>query len=117
MAAAKLKLLIEQGATFIKVLTWKTGSPAMPVDVTGYTAHMQIRSSVDTEEVLADLSTENGGIVMGGDTGSITLTIPATQTAGFTWNGGVYDLEITSPDGIVRRLVYGTVTVSKEITR
>lgn len=36
MAAAKLKLVVEQGATFEKVITWKAGTPAVPVSGTGY---------------------------------------------------------------------------------
>ena len=45
------------------------------------------------------------------------IAITATATAAITWTTGVYDLEIVFPSGDVRRLVYGTVTVSPEVTR
>jgi hypothetical protein len=117
MAAAKLKLLIEQGATFSKVLTWKAGTPAVPVDLTGCTARMQIRSEITSPTPLTTLTTENGGIELGGVAGTITLIITPTATAAFTWTAGVYDLEIILSPTDIRRLVYGTVTVSPEVTR
>lgn len=117
MAAAKLKLLVEQGATFRKTLTWKAGTPAVPVDLTGCTARLQFRSEVTAAAPLVTLTTENNGIVLGGVLGTIELVITATATAGFTWTSAVYDLEIVFATGDVRRLIYGAVTVSPEVTR
>lgn len=117
MAAAKLKLLVEQGATFRKTLTWKAGAPAVPVDLTGCTARLQFRSEIAAATPLVTLTTENGGIVLGGVLGTIELIITAAVTAAFTWTAAVYDLEIVFTSGDVRRLVYGTVTVSPEVTR
>ena len=117
MAAAKLKLMIEQGATFRKVLTWKSGTPAAAVDLTGCTARMQMRAEIDSATPLVSLTTENGGIALGGVAGTIELLITATATAAFTWTSAVYDLEIILANGDVRRLVYGLVTVSPEVTR
>lgn len=117
MAAAKLKLMIEQGATFRKVLTWKAGTPPTPVDLTGCTARMQMRGTITDAVPLITLTTENGGIVLGGVAGTIELVITATVTAAITWAAAVYDLEIVFPSGDVRRLVYGPVTVSLEVTR
>lgn len=117
MAAAKLKLLVEQGATFRKTLTWKTGTPAAPVDLTGCTARMHIRAEVGATTTLAELTTENGGITLGGAAGTIVLLITATQTSQFAWVDGVYDLEVVFADTTVRRLIYGAVTTSPEVTR
>ena len=117
MAAAKLKLLIEQGATFRKLLTWKAGTPQVPVDLTGCTARMQLRTEIGASVPLVTLTTENGGIVLGGVAGTIELIITAASTAGFTWTTAVYDLEVVMANGDVRRLVYGPVTVSLEVTR
>jgi hypothetical protein len=117
MAAAKLKLVIEQGATFRKVLTWKAGTPAVAVNLTGATARMQIRTELTSAAPLVTLTTENGGIALGGIAGTITLTILPAATALFAWTAGVYDLEIALTPTDVYRLVYGTVTVSPEVTR
>lgn len=117
MAAAKLKLVIEQGATFRKTLTWKAGTPSVAVDLTGCTARMHIRSEIASPTPLVTLTTENGGITLGGVAGTIVLLIAATATAAFAWEAGVYDLEIILANGDVRRLVYGPVSVSPEVTR
>lgn len=117
MAAAKLKLLIEQGATFEKVISWKAGTPALPVNLTGCTARTHVRNEIADETTLLVLTTENGGITLGGVLGTITLALSATATAALTWTTGVYDLEIVYADGKIRRLLAGTVNVSPEVTR
>jgi hypothetical protein len=117
MAAAKLKLTIEQGATFRKTLTWKAGTPAVPVDLTGCTARMQIRSEITSATILVTLTTENGGIILGGAAGTIELFIDPVATAAITWTAGVYDLEVVFSLTDVRRLLYGVVAVSPEVTR
>jgi hypothetical protein len=117
MAAFKLNLKIDQGATFQKIVTWKTGTPAAPVDLTGCTARMQIRARLTDALALLTLTTENGGIALGGDTGTITMTITAAATTLLTWASGVYDLEIIFANGTIRRLLYGSVSVSPEVTR
>lgn len=117
MAAFKLSLKIDQGATFTKVVTWKTGKPPVPVDLTGATARMQIRATLEAPEVLLELTTTNGGITLGGVDGTVTLRIEATATAALTWRTGVYDLEVEFADHTVRRLLSGGVSVSPEVTR
>jgi len=115
MAAFKVKLVIDQGSTFRKRLTWKAGT--VPVDLTGCTARMQIRSEVASPDVLASLTTENGGITLGGVAGTIDLYISSVATTLFTWEEGVYDIEFVMGNGDVARKIVGTVKVSLEVTR
>ena len=113
----KRKLTILQGATFRKRWTWKPGG--VPMDFTGCKARMQVRAEIGSTVVLLELTTENGGIVLGAEPGTIDLYISAIDTAVITWENGVFDLEIqyaAGPDE-VDRLIYGTVTVSREVTR
>lgn len=113
----KRKLTILQGATFRKRWTWKPGG--VPMDFTGCKARMQVRTDIDGATVLLDLTTENGGIVLGAEPGTIDLYIGATDTSAIAWEGGVFDLEIehsASPDE-VDRLISGSVAVSREVTR
>lgn len=107
---------IYQGATFSRILTWKDGNED-PVDITGFTARMQIRESVDAADPFLSLTTENGGIALGGAAGTITLTISSTGTAALSQSSGVYDLEMIDGDGIVSRLLEGSVLISREVTR
>lgn len=118
MAALFTKaLLINQGATLRESWVWSAGDPAIPVNLIGCTARMQIRLNNKATTVMANLTTENGGIILGGATGSVTLLINAVATDKFSWETGVYDVEVAFPDGIVTRLTEGTVTVSSGVTR
>lgn len=117
MAAFKVPLKIDQGATFRKSVTWKAGTPVTPVDLTGCIARMHVRSEVKSPIVLLDLTTVNGGITLGGAAGTVEIYLSDEQTTAITWTTGVYDLEVEFSNGEVRRLLYGSVTVSPEVTR
>lgn len=117
MAAFKLPLKIDQGATFNQIVTWKTGTPPAVVNLTGCTARMQVRGKLTDTAVLLDLTTANGGIVLGGVAGTVTIKLSAAQTTAIAWKAAVYDLEIIFADGTVRRLLSGSTTVSPEVTR
>lgn len=108
---------IDQGATYNETVTWKSGKPSVPVDLTGCTAKMQVRLKLDTPTTLLELTTENGGIVLGGIMGTITRYISDENTSLITWKTGVYDLKIMYPDGTTVRKISGTVTVSMGVTR
>ena len=114
---AKLKLKIIQGATFRKALVWLAPDKKTPIDLTGCTARMQVRSEIESPTVLLELTTENGGIVIDGPAGKLTLRISPTATAAITWESGVWDLEVVHPSGDVTRLVQGSISVSREVTR
>jgi hypothetical protein len=117
-------LCIQQGATYSRIFTWLQdgscgcGLPVgangpLPVNLTGYSASMQIRPYALSTTIFYDASSD---IVLGGLFGTITLTIDATDTEGFTWWQGVYDLLMTSAGGQVTRLLSGTVTISPGVT-
>jgi hypothetical protein len=116
MAAGKLDLFVEQGATFTYTLTL-TDDVGAPVNLTGYTARMQMRRAVQATPALISLTTENGRITITPLTGVITLTIEAAATASLNFQTAVYDLEIQSAGGIVTRVLQGNVALSKEVTR
>lgn len=116
MSAGYLDLYIEQGATYNQPIVWKDSS-GVAVNLTGYTARMQVRKTISATTPIITLTTENGRITLGGANGTITLNITATDTAALEQFAGVYDLELQSYSGFVTRLLEGQVTVSKEVTR
>lgn len=116
-APLKYDITIYQGSTFRLPLTWKTGDPATPVDLTGCTARMQIRADVKAPKALITLTTENGGITLGGAAGTVEIIVTPTQSKDVELSGGVYDLEIVFAPDIVRRLLEGSVEVLPEVTR
>lgn len=88
-----------------------------PVDLTDYTARMQVRESSESSVVLLELTTENGGLDVEPH-GSVTLLLTEAQTtAAVAWGAAVYDIELVSPSGDVTRLCKGPVTVDPNTTR
>lgn len=116
MAAANYDILIEQGATFRLQILYKD-SNGVAVNLTGYTARMQVRQKYSSPDALLTLTTENGGIALGGAAGTVTVTAAASLTDDITATCGVYDLELQSGGGIVTRLVEGNVNITPEVTR
>lgn len=111
-------IIADQGATFSYTVTWKD-SKRTPINVTGYTARMHVRSSKTASTTILVLTTENGRISVSSPTnGEFTLTVSATDMAAILEDRYVYDLEIIAPiTGIVTRLIYGNFVVRAEITR
>lgn len=87
-----------------------------PVNLTGYTARMQIRETVESTTTLVSL-TELSGITLGGTAGTIAIVISATATALLDFDSAVYDLEVVSAGGVVTPVAYGNVYLNDEVTR
>lgn len=86
-----------------------------PHDMASYTARMQIKDRVGGTE-LQLFSTTDSTITIDDSNKTITMSVDATDTADYTWEKGVYDLELVSPGGVVTALFHGKVTVVPEVT-
>ena len=129
MQAGVYDIHIDQGADWSLNLTWKDGT-GTPVNLTGYTARLQIRKSYDASTTKLSLTSSGGGIVLGGSGGTVAITATKTQTTAIAldylslfWNDDkqaqrmVYDLEMESSGGVVTRLLQGAAFVYPEVTR
>lgn len=109
---AKGKLAAWRGGTFRHRFTMYTGlvNASPKRDFTDHTAVCVISDSGGT--ALKTLTTENGGITLGGVNGTIDLFISAADTVAFDWEEAIFDLKVTdtSTDD-VDPLVYGDFTV------
>jgi hypothetical protein len=106
-------IICPQGATFDRTFTLTIDGT--PQNLTSYTAAMQVRESVNATSTLVNLTTENGGITLGGSSGTITVTISAISSANFLPGIYLYDLELYS-QSTTTRLLQGSFTVTGEIT-
>ena len=89
-----------------------------PVNLTGYTSALQLRSLPNDATAALTLTTENGGIAITALTGTIAVSATAAQTRAIDEGYYYYDLEITqTATGIVTRVAQGQILVSAEITR
>lgn len=87
-----------------------------PVNLTGYTAALQLRSLPSDPTAVLSLTTASG-ITITALTGQIDIHATAAQTTNIDEGTYYYDLEITSVGGIVTRIAQGQVVVSAEVTR
>ena len=115
--AVTYNTVIDQGADWYINFTYE--NPAgTPVNLTGYTAALQIRTSPLAATAVLSLTSPSGGITITGATGLIACHATAVQTAAIINGRYAYDIEITAPStGIITRLVQGTVDVSAQVTR
>ena len=120
---AEADICIFQGATFSQTLIWEVGDPPAPVDLTGYSAKLQVRSSHKSKAVIIELSTGNSRISLGTgenmSTGAINLFISAADTSELSVCEevkAVYDIEMTS-GYTVSRILQGNVIIVPEVTK
>lgn len=124
MSAAKLSLLVEQGATFSRVFQLREGDAySAPVDLTGYAARAQVRADARSTAVML---TPTVSVASPGTLGRISFTITDAQSSALALSGanadevttGVWDLEIYSVStGVVLRVLSGPIMFSPEVTR
>jgi hypothetical protein len=110
-------ICIFKGGTFNQTLFYETGEPSSPVDLSGYTAKMQVRSKPESKAVILELSTSNGRIVLNETTGSIRLFVAATDTENLSsCKDAVYDLFLYN--GATKTPVLkGNVIISETVTK
>lgn len=84
-----------------------------PVDLSGYTAKMQIRDL--SGNLLIELSTENGRITIDNADKTIERSITAADTSALTAERATYDLEMIQGAYVVK-IDSGTIEIVNEVT-
>jgi len=107
--AAKINIVIDQGATFNTTYTIHNISDE-PIDFTGYTANSQIRKTYSSSSAY----TFNVGL---NSNGQVTLSMGAATTGSIVAGRYVYDVEVEDLTGVRSRIVEGIVTVTPQVTR
>lgn len=114
--ASTVNITIEQGEDFNFSFSY-TDLTGVPIDLTGATASMMIRADLDSVPAVT-LTTANGRISWEPATGIFTIRIPAAETLRMALeDGGVHDLFIKASDGMVEKLITGTTTFIRAVTR
>lgn len=108
--AIKANLVIDQGTTFNATIDL-TSSDGLVYDLTGHTVSSQIRKNYASSTAIAFVASHNDA------GGKITLRLSPAVTSMMEPGRYLYDVEITSSEGEVSRVVEGVVTVTPGITR
>ena len=112
MIPVRKPLTVQAGTTFEFVIRFKDRFRNI-IDLTGYTALMHIREKAESATTLAVLSTENGGIIITGNLGKVTLLMPNVDIS-----SGVYDLLLIAPSGKkYKPIKTSSFTVETGVTR
>lgn len=112
--AGKYKIRAKQGATLRRRFSPSTDGEAWVF--TGYAARMQVRTSVDSDDVVLEATTEDGGFSFP-TVNQIDLFISAEALAGVAAGPYVYDIELVAPGGDVVDFLEGAFVVKAEVTR
>lgn len=115
MAAIQQDITLSNGRTFTLAVVCVEEDPTTHElnvrDLTGWTGAMQIRATADATVVLAEAD-----VTIAVVSGTVTATIPDTDTDTMTWRSGVYDLIIT--DGTeTDTLAEGAARFKRSVTR
>ncbi len=106
---------MDQGSVWDLEITYQDPN-GTPINLTGFTAKMQLRKEYNSTIADLTLTTGGGGIVITGATGKIDISASAAQTAVLDPTYYVYDLELTSGTNI-SRLIQGQITVAEQVTQ
>lgn len=128
-------ITIVEGGTFNSTFQWKTGLPALPVDLTGYTAVGTVRAKKADDVPLLAIPNQVGPWVADGDTGIYIyangsppddqgkwrIYLKDSETAGMCAAHkdiiGVYDMFLSNPEGEAVLQMYGIATIIAAVTR
>lgn len=126
MRAGIYNITCEQGSTFSRILEIEqpdliadpTGETFIPFNLENYSGRMQVRRTIDSSNILVELTTENGGLEINPaeETNVIRIYMDDSVTASIN-SSGVYDIEIEDVAGNVSRILQGSFTLSPEVTR
>jgi len=112
--AAKLDMVVEQGATFPKTFSWKDENGII-IDLSPYALYMTIRPYKGSSIIIANSLLGDIEITKLEDVGYFEIRISSDVTANFDFTRAVYDIE-AHRGRIVYRLVEGDLLLSKEAT-
>lgn len=110
-------LVVPQGTSWSRRFEFLDASGEL-VDLTadGWSAKAQLRSRKAAPEPLYTWDSAAANLDLTVD-GEVVLTLEPEETASWLFRRGVWDLEVTDPDGVVTRLAEGRLRVTREVTR
>lgn len=119
MTPGLVNFVCPQGSTFKRTLTYTLDNT--PIDLSGYSARLQVREAYYSTEPILSLATGSGlavgGLSISGSAGVINIYIDNTTTSNLPTGNHVYDLEIINTLEEVDRLIEGSWIVTPEVTR
>lgn len=119
MPAYSYDITIERGAAFDFVFIVKDKDTGLALDLTGYGVLMKVRKTIDDASVILEISTANGGAVVTGAQGKVTMHVDASDTLELGVDYGVYDVFLIPATGAdyQTRYLEGSVSLPMVVSR
>lgn len=116
MITPLINIEVEEDTDFNLELDYVDPSTGLPIDITSYSAELYIERAMGDNGSIITLLSSAGQIVIGGTSGVVSFTIPASATKGMGQFLGFYNLFLINPTGTVRtKLTKGFFTVSQSV--
>jgi len=109
----RYNITVINGTTFTLAPIWNISNLA--VNLTGYTADMQVRDV--SNNLITELSTANGRAVISPGLGQVTFTLTAAQTNALTPGNYTYAINYTDTAGNVYQILAGAFTVTASVVQ
>jgi hypothetical protein len=113
--ASFVDIEVDQGVSKTILFQWFDGSTNLPVDMTGFSALMQIRKAYGDPVVLLELSTTNNKLDLSGGTGTVVIVLAPSDTATMQDYSCVYELVLTRPDNTKLSFLKGKFTLLQNV--
>jgi hypothetical protein len=104
----RYNISVVKGTTFALAPQWLINN--LPVDLTGYSADMQVRDV--SNNLIVELSTANTKITLTPTQGIVNLLLTATQTSALAVGNYTYGLNLTDSAGNVYQILTGNFIIS-----
>lgn len=114
MTAAKWNVVTQTNEALSLSLVWAVDG--VPVNLTGYSAALQVRASAEALDSSLSL-TEASGLTLGGAAGSVGVYASAAQVGALGPGVFAYDLVLTSGGGVSTALLAGDFIVRQGVSR
>jgi len=88
----------------------------IPTNLTGYTGRCVIRRNWYDTDVIHEMTTSNGGMILTVADGGIQLLIPKAVTATFGFRTAWYDVDLTTAGGYEHRVFKGPISLEREVS-
>jgi hypothetical protein len=123
--SSEYNITLIEGSTFDRVVTLTDQASSAAIDISGATITAKIKPDYASTTTLATFTCS---LVNDGTDGKFRMYMSAQTTAALTdnWEGaqksrdvpryGVYDLKISWDTDTVKQYLYGTVTLSREVS-
>ncbi len=110
----KVDLCVLQGEDFEYKFDAILDSNLDPVDISTYSANLQIRRRPKSNDKLLELTDQD--LISLGTDGVISIEIPCGANQHFDWHSGFYDLRLTDPSSVVSFPFIGNVAIVPTVT-